>query len=97
MIFPGKIRGEKTPPPAVHKAFESWSLFVMASREPTAAGMDVIPINYEILLADFFDRLMHSGGTVQDIKWLIGRGIMAADEMAYWDAAYVRNVVRWRR
>lgn len=94
MIRPGLIRNINVRPEAIHLAYEGWALFVKASTRETSVGVGVLNVSYDTLMNDFFDRLLWSGGTVQDVKWLVAHNVMGPKDSSFYDAAFARAVVK---
>jgi hypothetical protein len=91
MIQPQKISKINVRPEAVHLAFTSWDLFVKANTRSTVAGVGVVNVSYAVLVTDFFDRLVRSGGTPDDVDWLVEHDVMADGERNVWPIAVARN------
>lgn len=92
MIKPGLIRAINVKPEAVHLAFTGWALFTASVPRGTAEGVGILNISYDLLMGDFFDRLLLAGGTEQDIKWLVAKGVMGVEDRKFWVSSQARLI-----
>jgi hypothetical protein len=97
VIHPEFLARERDTRPAIANAFSSWAIFVTSLVKPSLIGEGMVPLTHKVLASDFLSRLLHAGGTEQDIQWLLNHGVMVESDRPVWDEVvdlYIKRSVR---